>query len=95
MRLLSGYVKPIVALAVTPDGSRLFSAAQGQTMIWEWDLPAARVARKFRCGFDYPVEALVMAATGDFFVSVTSLQGLNYWPLTAGGGATPAQPVAP
>src|SRR5262245_50471023 len=89
MRHLAGYLKPIVALAVTPDGQRLFSAAFGQTTIWEWDLAAGTVTRKIRCAhFEYghgPVLGLATAPSGDFFVSVGENRGVGYWPLKAGG----------
>jgi WD40 repeat protein len=85
MRLLTGYAKPIVALAVTPDGSRLFSAAEGQTMIWQWDLAAAQVTRKLKCRFSSRgVHALVVSPRGDFLVSASEGAGVGYWPLDGG-----------
>jgi len=82
MKLLTGYAKPVVALAITPDGKRLFSAAQGQSTIWEWELPAAAVTRKLTCSTRGNVTELVMSPRGDFFVSASGVMGVNYWPLT-------------
>src|SRR4051812_48581634 len=89
MRILSGYQKPIIALAVTPDGSRLFSAAEGHTMIWQWDLASATVTAKLKCRFSHHgVHALVTSPGGDFFVSASEGYGVGYWPLD---GSEPRQ----
>src|SRR3954463_12876622 len=86
MRHLTGYLKPVVALAVTPDGTRLFTAADGQTTVWEWDLAAGTVTQKLKWG-----TALALAASpaGDFLVRA-SFSRIGYWPL-AGGGEEPRE----
>lgn len=48
MQLLSGYAKPIAALAVSPDGKHLYSTADGQEMVWIWDLASGEVEEKLR-----------------------------------------------
>jgi WD40 repeat protein len=82
MQLLTGYVKPITALAVTPDGTRLFSVAQGQNTIQEWDLTTRQVTRKLRSPHPgrYAI-ALAMSPRGDCFVSSGSQSKPTIWPL--------------
>src|SRR5688572_30782736 len=90
MRLLAGYQKPIAALAVTPDGSRLYSAARGQAMIWEWDLAAGTVLQKLRnSSSGRAVEALAMSPRGDFLAPAGSYYEVWVWP--ADGGRPPRQ----
>src|SRR5262245_1970355 len=48
MHFLTGYAKPITALAVSTDGKRLYSAAHGQELIWVWDLRRRTVEAKLR-----------------------------------------------
>jgi WD40 repeat protein len=84
MHLLSGYAKPIIALAVTPDGTRLFSAALDQQMIWEWDLGAHKVIRKLRSQHRRGVEVLAMSPRGDCFVSASTYSTPTIWPLGEG-----------
>ncbi len=85
MQLLTGYSKPIIALAVTPDATRLFSAAQGQSTIWEWDLATRQVKNKLRTPHQgrYAVE-LAMSPRGDCLVSNGQVSAPIIWPLGAG-----------
>jgi len=64
MQLLSGHVRPITALAVTPDGSRLYSAALQQQKIWEWDLTSRQVIRKLACTHSHKSSVLAMSRDG-------------------------------
>src|SRR5262245_35498155 len=48
MHFLTGYTKPITAMAASPDGKRLYSAAHGQELIWVWDLDRRAVETKLR-----------------------------------------------
>ena len=82
MHLLTGYTKPIRSLAVTPDGRRLFSAARGQSMIWEWDLNADTLTRKIRAV--RAVGSLAVTPDGNGSVTAESYQGVVARPL--GGG---------
>lgn len=86
MRLLSGYAKPVIALAVTPDGSRLFSAAQGQSMIWEWDVASAQVVRKIEHTFATrnSVRSLPVSPAGDLLVFAAVGRGVVYRPVKGG-----------
>src|SRR4051794_22134281 len=79
MRILSGYVKPIMALAVTPDGKRLFSTAEGQSKTWEWDLATGAVSRKL----DVSGAALAMAPAGDYLITADGVW-ICYHPLADG-----------
>src|SRR5687768_4146530 len=83
MRLLTGYAKPVVALAVTPDGARLFSAAKSQSMIWEWDLTAGEVRQKLR-GNQRRVTALAVTPGGKWLVAAESWYGVLARPLDGG-----------
>jgi WD40 repeat protein len=85
MQVLTGYTKPVIALALTPDGSRLFSAGLGQTMIWEWDLGAGKVTRKLKCSFaKRGVYALAISPRGDFLVAIGTGSGVGFFPLDGG-----------
>src|SRR5689334_7431024 len=88
MRHLAGYLKQIVTVTVTPDARRLFTAAFGQTMIWEWDLAEGTVTRKMRCPhFDWghgPVITLASSPDNTFVVSAAENRGVGYWPLKEG-----------
>ncbi len=85
MQLLTGYVKPITALAVTSDATRLFSVAQGQNTIQEWDLTTRQVVKKLRSPHPgrYAIK-LVMSPRGDCFVSSGSQSRPTIWPLDGG-----------
>src|SRR5688500_1858115 len=80
MRLLRGYNKAVVALAVTPDGSRLFTAAKGQSMVWEWDLSAGTVARKIK-GRGNALMALAVSPAGDALALSVAVYGIALMPL--------------
>jgi WD40 repeat protein len=83
MRLLTGYNKPLVTLAVSPDGRRLFSAAKGQSMVWEWDLPSGEVRQKLR-GNRRRVTALAVTPDGKWLVAAESWYGVLARPLDGG-----------
>lgn len=86
MQLLTGYAKPVVALAVSHDGSRLFSAGKGQTRIWEWDLAAATLTRKHECpSASRGIHVMATAPRGDFFVWSSAGRGVGFFPLAASG----------
>src|SRR5439155_27386273 len=83
MYLLTGYAKPVKALAVSLDGARLFSAAQGQTQIWEWDIPAGEVRQKLR---SRGVAGMAVSPDGPWLISSEGFGGrLIAWPV--GGGS--------
>lgn len=84
MHLLSGYNKPIKALAISPDGTRLFTVAQGQKMVWEWDLAARQVKQKLG-GHRNHVDALATSPDGKWLVAAESwLPGVLAYPLDGG-----------
>jgi WD40 repeat protein len=84
MRLLSGYAKPVKAVAVSPDGGRLFSAAEGQSTIWVWDLAAGAVAQKWRDDPARTVHALAVSPCGKWLVAAMEDGMLTAWPLDGG-----------
>jgi WD40 repeat protein len=84
MQLLTGYAKPITALAITADGSRLYSVAEGQQMVWEWDLDEQKVLRKIRCGHRRPIAALALTPEGDFLLTVPAFGALVVLALESG-----------
>lgn len=47
MRILNEYLSPVIALAISCDGSRLYTAAQGQVQVWVWDVATGKVLLKF------------------------------------------------
>jgi WD40 repeat protein len=80
MRLLTGYQKPILALAFTPDGAGLYSTAKGQQMIWLWDVTSATVARKLpRQGNRYGITVLAVSPDGHL-LSGSPLADAMVWP---------------
>src|SRR5689334_21428289 len=83
MRLLTGYAKPIRALAISHDGARLFSAAKGQSTVWEWDLAAGAVTQKLR-GCQNPVASLAVTPDGKQLVAALAHGGVVAWPIGAG-----------
>ncbi len=85
MHLLTGYAKPITALALSADGTRLFSAARGQQMIWVWDLAQRKVERKLRgLHTRYGIGALATAPSGDWLVSADNSTAVFSWRLPEG-----------
>jgi WD40 repeat protein len=94
VQLLTGYAKPIVALAVTPDGRRLFSAAQGQARVWEWDVASGAVARKLQSSRDGRfVRSLAVSPRGDFLASASGVQGVDLWRLRQEEAGTRSRPL--
>ncbi len=85
MHLLAGYHKPIVALALSPDGARLYSAARGQQMIWVWGLARREVERKLRGQHRKGVQALACSANGEWLLSAEENFGVAAWRLGDGG----------
>jgi WD40 repeat protein len=83
MYLLSGYAKPVKALAVSRDGTRLFSAAKGQAQVWEWDLTDREVKQKLR-GAHSAVETLAVSPDGKWLLAGEGHRGVTVWPLDGG-----------
>lgn len=81
MHLLSGYAKPVRTLAVSHDGARLFSVAQGQSTIWEWDLATKEVKGKWRDGRGGTIQALAVSPCGKWLVAAKESTGGTAWPL--------------
>lgn len=82
MQLLTGYAKPITALAVSPDGKQLFSVAHGQEMIWVWDLARGKVEEKLRGPHTrHGIGALAVSPLGDWLVSVDNQTRVVGWRL--------------
>jgi WD40 repeat protein len=84
MHLLTGYAKPVKALAVSLDGSRLFSAAQGQSLIWEWDLLTREFKQKLPSAHSKPFESLAVTPDGKWLVGGETHRGVVVWPLAGG-----------
>jgi WD40 repeat protein len=81
MRILRGYQKPVVALAVSPDGARLFSAAKGQNRAWVWDLAAGEVERKLN-SYNRRIADLACSPDGTLLLAPGDYHGLTVWALT-------------
>jgi WD40 repeat protein len=82
MQLLTGYAKPITALAVSPDGKHLYSVAHGQQMIWVWDLARGEVEEKLRGPHTcHGLGALAVSPLGDWLVSVDNQTRAVSWRL--------------
>jgi WD40 repeat protein len=105
MQLLTGYAKPIIALAITPDGKTLYSAAEGHSMVWEWDLETHQIKRKLRTEDNrYGFSALALVPIGrrllasqiygrllDVDLDTGESRGVSvYQGATGGGTPTPA-----
>jgi WD40 repeat protein len=82
VRTLAGHQKPITALAVSPDGQQLFSAAQGQSRVWVWDLAAGTVAKKLTAFFGGG--ALACAGGGKWLLAAGTSAGMMAWELPSG-----------
>jgi WD40 repeat protein len=92
MRLLSGYQKPVLSLAVSSDGKRLYSAAKGQTLVWEWDLASGAVARKLPGARGHDgILAMVVTRGGENLFSVGERSTLIATSLSEGEGRTAEQ----
>src|SRR4051812_45020997 len=86
MHLLNGYAKPVRALAVSADGARLFSTAQGQSTIWVWDLATNEVKDRWRDPLSGSVQALAVSPCGEWLLAAREYYGgVAAWPLAAGG----------
>jgi WD40 repeat protein len=79
MRTLRGYQKPVVALAVSPDGARLFSAAKGQTRVWVWDLATGEVEGKWPGFQGGGIVDLAVSPDGAWLLSANARDGLTAW----------------
>jgi WD40 repeat protein len=85
MHLLTGYAKPITAMAVSPDGARLYSAARGQQMIWVWDLERRAVEKKLRGEHTrHGIGALAVSPCGGWLVSADNSTVIFRWRLPDG-----------
>lgn len=85
MRILSGYQKPITALAVSPNGARLCSAAAGQSRVWVWDLASGNVVTKLRNPINNShVGALACSADGCWLLAAGEHFGVTAWALPDG-----------
>lgn len=84
MRILRGYHKPIVALAVSPNGTRLYTAAHGHTQIWQWHLADGTVERKLRGGHLKEIRALACSPDGRLLLSAEPSLGVFAWSLADG-----------
>ncbi len=85
MHLLTGYAKPITALAASPDGRRLFSAAKGQQQIWAWDLQRRAVEAKLRGPHTrHGIGALAASPCGGWLASADNYTAVVSWRLPAG-----------
>src|SRR4051812_7642874 len=93
MQLLTGHTKPVAALALAPDGSRLFSVARGQRAIWQWDLSAGSVARKLEGGHRDAIDALAVTPDGKHLLSASGETGVVAWPLDGGERRTMELPT--
>lgn len=81
MHLLTGYRKPVLALAASPDGSRLYTAAEGQTLVWEWDVGERQVLRKLRSPHTAGIAALACSPDGTHLASVSDHHDAVLWVL--------------
>src|SRR5262249_53739060 len=84
MHLLTGYAKPVKALAVSPDGARLFSAAEGQSLVWEWDLATHELKGKLPGARGNAVTSMAISPDGKWLVAAEAEQGVVAWPLDGG-----------
>jgi WD40 repeat protein len=85
MHLLTGYAKPITALAASPDGRRLFSAAKGQQQVWAWDLQRRAVEAKLRGPHTrHGIGALAASPCGGWLASADNYTAVVSWRLPAG-----------
>jgi cytochrome c len=88
--VLEGHTAPIVALAVSPDGTTLASASWDQTVrLW----PLAGGAPRVLDGHTQNVNGVAFAPDGRTLVSVSYDQSLRIWPLA--GSASPVVVTMP
>jgi cytochrome c len=88
--VLEGHTAPIVALAVSPDGTTLASASWDQTVrLW----PLAGGAPRVLDGHTQNVNGVAFAPDGRTVVSVSYDQSLRIWPLA--GSSSPVVVTLP
>src|SRR4051794_31588429 len=72
MQILSGSTKPTVALALTPDGARLFSVGRGLRTIRDWNLASGELAAEHKGAHRDAIEGLLVTPDGRHLISASS-----------------------
>jgi WD40 repeat protein len=85
MRLLTGHTSPPTALALSPDGRRLYSAAQSQRVIRVWDVETGEVERTLRGRHYKGVQSLALSSDGRWLLSAETFAGVAVWHVGGAG----------